>query len=212
MAKWSLARGSGSWLAATGAGVIVLMGLALWSRDTVVGGIAILALLVFAFLINFFRDPERPIAPGVASPADGVVQFVEALPDGSSRVAIFMNPLDVHVNRAPLDGRVVAVEHKPGGFVPAFKKESERNERVEWVFETEHGRLKLVQIAGTVARRIVPYLAAGAVVKKGDRIGMIRLGSRVDVTLPANLEATVKAGERVWAGATTLAISRKGSA
>jgi len=203
------AQGSASWLAATGLGVVALLALALATGDGVVAALALAALVFLGFLLNFFRDPDRAIADGVCSPADGVVSFVEPAEGGATRVAIFMNPFDVHVNRAPVAGRIAAVDHRAGGFVPAFKKESERNERVEWVIETAEGPVRLHQIAGTVARRIVPYLAPGAEVAKGDRIGMIRLGSRVDVWLPAAYEVKVKGGERVWAGATTLAISRK---
>ena len=117
-------------------------------------------------LINvsaFFRDPEREIAQGrVISPADGVVQSIMPWKDGRTRVAIFMSPLNVHVNRAPLSGTVTSVEHIPGGFVPAFNKESENNERVVWHFDTELGDIEMIQIAGAVVGLIKPGGLQGA--------------------------------------------------
>lgn len=157
-------------------------------------------------MLNFFRDPQRRTnAPGIVAPADGVVQSIDPWPDGRIRVATFMNPFNVHVNRAPLRGRVASVEHVRGAFVPAFDKESDRNERVVWHLETQVGDLEVVQIAGALARRIVPYLPAGAKVERGDRIGIIRLGSRVDVYLPPGIQPAVKVGEKMVAGETILA-------
>ncbi|MFB9582211.1 phosphatidylserine decarboxylase [Streptomyces goshikiensis] len=112
------------------------------------------------------------------------------------------SPLNVHVNRALLAGTVTSVEHIPGGFVPAFNKESENNERVVWHFDTELGDIEMVQIAGAVARRIVPYLPAGTKVEQGERIGLIRFGSRVDIYLPAGVEVAVEVGDRTRAGVT----------
>ncbi len=199
-----LARGTSPWFYVTWAATLALAALA-W-LTTPLWLIAFLPVFALALImLNFFRDPERNSAPGIAAPADGVVQSIDEWEDGRTRVATFMNPFNVHVNRAPLDGRVVSVEHIPGGFVPAFNKESERNERVRWTFETEIGELEVVQIAGTVARRIIPYLKAGDVVKKGDRIGIIRLGSRVDVYLPAGIAPAVKVGDKMSAGETQLA-------
>ena len=125
--------------------------------------------------------------------------------DGRTRVAIFMSPLNVHVNRAPLAGTVTSVEHIPGGFVPAFNKESENNERVVWHFDTELGDIEMIQIAGAVARRIVPYIPQGTKVEQGDRIGLIRFGSRVDVYLPETARAVVAEGQTAVAGETVLA-------
>ena len=166
--------------------------------------VPILALALI--MLNFFRDPDRtPAASGILAPADGVVQSIDTYPDGRTRVATFMNPFNVHVNRAPLAGRVASVEHVHGGFVPAFNKESERNERVVWHFETEAGDLEVHQIAGTLARRIVPYLSTGAKVERGDRVGIIRLGSRVDVYLPPGIAPAVVLGQNMVAGETVLA-------
>ena len=132
-------------------------------------------------MLWFFRDPEREITQGrVISPADGVVQSIMPWKDGRTRVAIFMSPLNVHVNRAPLAGTVTSVEHIPGGFVPAFNKESENNERVVWHFDTELGDIEMVQIAGAVARRIVPYVPQGTQGRAGraDRPDPLRLPRR----------------------------------
>lgn len=154
-------------------------------------------------MLWFFRDPEREPGTGrVLAPADGVVQSIDPWPDGRTRVAIFMSPLNVHVNRAPLAGTVTSVEHVAGGFLPAFNKDSDQNERVVWHFKTALGDVEMVQIAGAVARRIVPYLTSGAKVAKGDRVGLIRFGSRVDLYLPEGVSPAVSVGERTVAGVT----------
>jgi phosphatidylserine decarboxylase len=156
-------------------------------------------------MLWFFRDPERALGAGrVLSPADGVVQSIDPWPDGRTRVAIFMSPLNVHVNRAPLAGLVRSVEHVPGGYVPAFNKDSDRNERVVWHFDTELGDIEMVQIAGAVARRIVPYVTSGTKVERGERVGLIRFGSRVDTYLPAGVEPGVEVGQKTTAGVTRL--------
>jgi len=156
-------------------------------------------------MLWFFRDPERaPGAGRVLSPADGVVQSIDPWADGRTRVAIFMSPANVHVNRAPVAGTVTSVEHVAGGFVPAFNKDSDQNERVVWHFESPLGDLEMVQIAGAVARRIIPYVPAGTKVAQGERVGLIRLGSRVDVYLPAGIDPAVTVGDKTVAGVTRL--------
>ncbi|MBB6348510.1 phosphatidylserine decarboxylase [Nonomuraea muscovyensis] len=156
-------------------------------------------------MLWFFRDPDRTLGEGlVLSPADGVVQSIDPWPDGRTRVAIFMSPLNVHVNRAPLAGNVTSVQHVAGGFLPAFNKDSDQNERVVWHFETALGDIEMVQIAGAVARRIVPYLSDGAKVERGDRIGLIRFGSRVDIYLPEGISPAVTVGEKTVAGVTRI--------
>ncbi|MFF9378159.1 phosphatidylserine decarboxylase [Streptomyces griseoluteus] len=198
-----LARGSSPWLAPALATAVA--GLVRSPRSRRARAIAVPATALAAGMLWFFRDPEREIAQGrVISPADGVVQSVMPWKDGRTRVAIFMSPLNVHVNRAPLAGTVTSVEHVPGGFVPAFNKESENNERVVWHLDTELGDIEMIQIAGTVARRIVPYVPQGAKVERGERIGLIRFGSRVDIYLPEGVEAAVEVGQRTLAGVTRL--------
>lgn len=200
-----LAKGTSPWFYV--AWIAVAANVALIVLHSIWWTLPLVPLLALALImLNFFRDPERDVRrAGMLAPADGVVQSIDAWPDGRTRVATFMNPFNVHVNRAPLAGRIVSVEHVQGGFVPAFDKESDRNERVVWHFETQVGDLEVVQIAGAVARRIVPYLGADVKVEKGDRIGIIRLGSRVDVYLPPGIAPAVKVGQRMVAGETVLA-------
>ncbi|MEU4034841.1 phosphatidylserine decarboxylase [Streptomyces collinus] len=198
-----LARGASPWLLPTVA--TAALSLARARRSGVAKAVAVPATVLAAGMLWFFRDPEREIAPGrVISPADGVVQSIMPWKDGRTRVAIFMSPLNVHVNRAPLAGTVTSVEHVPGGFVPAFNKESENNERVIWHFDTELGDIEMIQIAGAVARRIVPYLPEGTKVEQGDRIGLIRFGSRVDLYLPEGVEVAVEVGQKTVAGVTRI--------
>ncbi|WP_049569856.1 phosphatidylserine decarboxylase [Streptomyces sp. SBT349] len=198
-----LARGASPWLLPTVAAATVSLVKARGSRRWAAAAVPTTALA--AGMLWFFRDPEREIGQGrIISPADGVVQSITPWHDGRTRVAIFMSPLNVHVNRAPVAGTVTSVEHIPGGYVPAFDKESENNERVVWRFGGELGELEMVQIAGAVARRIVPYVPQGCKVEQGDRIGLIRFGSRVDVYVPEGIEPAVEVGERTTAGVTRL--------
>ncbi|MFJ5222375.1 phosphatidylserine decarboxylase [Streptomyces sp. NPDC088400] len=198
-----LARGASPWLLPTVATAAIGLVRARSSKRAAV--LAVPATALAAGMLWFFRDPEREITQGrVISPADGVVQSIMPWKDGRTRVAIFMSPLNVHVNRAPLAGTVTSVEHIPGGFVPAFNKESENNERVVWHFDTELGDIEMVQIAGAVARRIVPYLPQGTKVEQGERIGLIRFGSRVDIYLPEGVEVAVEVGQTTTAGVTRI--------
>ena len=158
-----------------------------------------------AAICSFFRDPYRDPGDGVVlAAADGVISAVEREPDGRVRIATFMRLQDVHVNRAPTDGIVRELRHRAGGYRPAFRKDSASNERLEWTIDSPLGELGLVQIAGIAARRIVPYHAPGQRIERGQRIGMIRFGSRVDVTLPAGMAAGVRVGQRVRAGLSRL--------
>lgn len=168
--------------------------------------------------VMFFRDPARvtPIDDSlVVSPADGRVCFVDHRPpppelglgDRPMRmVGIFMNVFDVHVNRAPVSAPIAKVAYKAGAFVNAdLDKASERNERNGFVFDTPHGPLAAVQIAGLVARRIVVWRSEGEAVQAGERIGMIRFGSRVDIYLPEGAMVEVAMDQRTLAGETVLA-------
>jgi phosphatidylserine decarboxylase len=199
----TLARGASPWLVPTVLTAAACSALTRRSGRWALAAVPATALS--AGMLWFFRDPERTVGEGrVISPADGVVQSIDAWPDGRTRVAIFMSPLNVHVNRAPLPGTVTSVEHVAGGFVPAFNKDSDRNERVVWHFDTELGDIEMVQIAGAVARRIIPYLPVGTKVEQGERIGLIRFGSRVDTYLPAGVEPGVEVGQKTTAGVTRL--------
>ena len=186
-----------------------------------------LSVILTAWCIYFFRDPDRvtPTRAGsIISPADGVVlPVVQAAPPAElgmgeaprTRLSIFMNVFDVHVNRAPCDGTVIATAYRPGKFVNAsFDKASEDNERLAARIrpngKSEDGGddIAVVQIAGLVARRIKSNFAEGRTVAAGDRFGIIRFGSRVDVYLPAGYNPLVIAGQRSVAGETVLADTR----
>ncbi|MEV0587676.1 phosphatidylserine decarboxylase [Nonomuraea sp. NPDC050310] len=198
-----LARGVTPWFLPTVAAATATALLTRRDRRWALAAVPLTALT--GGMLWFFRDPEREPGEGrVLSPADGVVQSIDPWPDGRTRVAIFMSPLNVHVNRAPLAGTVTSVEHVAGGFLPAFNKDSDQNERVVWHFETALGDIEMVQIAGAVARRIVPYLTAGAKVARADRIGLIRFGSRVDIYLPEGISPAVSVGEKTVAGVTRI--------
>ena len=198
-----LARGVSPWLFPTVAAAATSALLTRRDRRWALAAVPLGALT--GAMLWFFRDPDRTPGDGrILSPADGVVQSIDPRADGRTRVAIFMSPLNVHVNRAPLAGTVTSVEHIPGGFVPAFNKESENNERVVWHFDTELGDIEMVQIAGAVARRIVPYVPRGCKVEQGERIGLIRFGSRVDIYLPEGVEVAVEVGQATTAGVTRI--------
>ncbi|WP_408638244.1 phosphatidylserine decarboxylase [Nonomuraea corallina] len=198
-----LARGVSPWLLPTATTAAATALLTRRDRRWALAAVPLSALT--GAMLWFFRDPDRTLGEGrILSPADGVVQSVDPWPDGRTRVAIFMSPLNVHVNRAPLAGNVTSVQHVAGGFLPAFNKDSDQNERVVWHFATTLGDVEMVQIAGAVARRIVPYLTAGAKVAQGERIGLIRFGSRVDVYLPEGISSAVSVGEKTVAGVTRI--------
>jgi phosphatidylserine decarboxylase len=203
------ARGSIPWLAAPLLVWLALVVLSVVPGPGWLGWLAFVPFSAFVFLVIFFRDPDRPIAGGVASPADGRVVRVDQVEDAdigaADRISIFMGPSDVHVNRSPLDGVVLSVRRHAGGHVPAFDKDSERNERVETLIETTLGPVKVIQIAGAVARRIVPYLVPGNEVGRGERLGLIRLGSRCDLLVARGRVAWMaEKGDRVFAGVSSL--------
>ncbi len=177
--------------------------------------IAFLLFLATGFVVWFFRNPERSFPPGeklVISPADGKVIRIEEigghelLPGISRKISIFMNVFSVHVNRFPYSGRIEAIRYDPGKFLSAnLDKASSDNERNAVLIRTEDGRLILViQIAGLVARRIVCWVKEGMPAGKGERFGMIRFGSRVEVLLPPDADILVKVGDNVRAGETPI--------
>lgn len=172
--------------------------------------------LGFFFCVNFFRDPVRTPPTDsqlFVSPADGKVLKVEALenseiyPTAHQKVSIFMSALDVHVNRIPCDGSITEIFYHPGKFfVASLDKASVHNERNTVVLQTpKQQRVAFTQIAGLVARRIVCYLKGSETVRRGERYGMIRFGSRMEVSLPPEWQVLVKPGEKVAAGETALA-------
>jgi phosphatidylserine decarboxylase len=175
-------------------------------------------ILVF-FMGFFFRDPERPI-PGdegvFVSPADGKVIKVKDAPgkqytgDEAKEISIFMSPLDVHVNRAPCEGRVASVRYAPGQFMAAYKDEASlRNEHIEMVIDYGKGKVLVRQVAGFVARRAVCRVREGDYLKRGERFGIIKFSSRLDVYVPKDAEIRVKVGDRVKAGETVVAVAKR---
>jgi phosphatidylserine decarboxylase len=185
-----------------------------------VPGVAAAALL--GFLLWFFRDPERrvPTEAGlVVAPADGRVIGIDSavrvpeMTGPAARVSIFMSPLDVHVNRAPVSGRVTSVRYQPGRFHAAFSpKASPDNERNAIVIADERDeRFLMVQIAGAMARRIVCYVLPEARVERGGRCGMILFGSRVDLYVPETVAVGVRVGDRLRAGESVVGVYRGAS-
>jgi len=173
-----------------------------------------LAIVLLAFTLYFFRDPERNPPKRddvVVSPADGRVLFVKEV-DGNkfingraNQVSIFMSPLNVHVNRVPITGQVDFFEYFEGKYIAAFEdKASELNERNELGITNINGKIFFTQVAGFVARRIVNELTVGDKVKIGERFGMIKFGSRVDVIAPSNWKPIVKKDQNVVAGESIL--------
>lgn len=196
--------------------IFAIVTLALFLVADVLGWIGV-GLTVWCYY--FFRDPARvtPTRPGViVSPADGVVSLIEpAVPPAElglpgtplTRVSVFMSVFDCHINRAPVAGTVQATAYRPGKFVNAsLDKASADNERSGIVIEMADGRLlPVVQIAGLVARRIVCFTAQGAALSRGERFGLIRFGSRLDVYLPDGVAPQVRVGQTMIAGETVLA-------
>jgi len=154
----------------------------------------------------FFRDPDRsPDSDGLVDAADGVVRSVEADRPDRQTVSTYLDLLDVHVTRAPCDAVVMEQTYRPGRHHRASSRAAHTNERLQWRLATEHGEIVLTQYAGAVARRIVAYRSVGDRVRRGQRIGLIRFGSRVDLTFPQQLRVTVGVGNRLRGGATVVA-------
>jgi phosphatidylserine decarboxylase len=196
-------------------GLTALLVLSAWKLHSVVLAIpSAIFFLVTLFVISFFRNPER-IPPGddtsVVAPADGTVIVVERVAETplgreALKISIFMSVFNVHVNRAPLDGKVVDIDYRAGKFLDARDgRASSENERNGVVLETATGiQIAFVQIAGLIARRIICYPKVGDMLKRGTRYGLIRFGSRVDVYLPVGVEPLVKLGDTTTAGETVL--------
>ncbi len=176
--------------------------------------ILILSITFLLFCINFFRDPER-ITPNkknvIVSPADGEIVIVkdvvenEFLKENGKQISIFMSPLNVHVNRIPIDGKVDYVNYIKGEYLVAYhEKADKRNERTEIGLTSKYGKVFFTQVAGFIARRIVCSLQVGDSVKMGERFGMIKFGSRSDVIAHSNWKLKVKLGDKVTAGETIL--------
>ena len=193
-----------------GAAVVPAVLAAVAKRPVIATSFALLG----GFMTYFFRDPDRqvPQDPGlVVAPADGRVMIAGptdhrwAPPGEWKQVTIFLSPMDVHMNRTPVEGRVTKVEYKPGKFLPAYNEGSNDNELNElWI--DSHGRTVVVrQVVGILARRIVCRVVEGQELARGERIGLMKFGSRMDVFLPPDAELRVSVGERTIAGETVLA-------
>ncbi|MEA3325643.1 MAG: phosphatidylserine decarboxylase [Euryarchaeota archaeon] len=206
-----IAKGSIWWILTVWASALISSVAAIYDpRFRIVAYFFISLTILF---LAFFRDPTRTPDPDdvsgrsvMLSPADGRVMAAE-----NGEVHIFMNFNNVHVNRTPISGQIKSIKYVKGSRIPAFMKGSVRNERNLVVIENDDVKCTVTQIAGTVTRRIVPYIKEGDFVKRGDRIGMIRFGSRVDMTIPTGFEPVIQRGDKVYAGKTVIAIRRSGT-
>ena len=188
-----------------------LMGFWLRERSLFLLIVSILFVILTILVLNFFRDPERPVPTdpdAIISPADGlIVQLAEEEFESRPvrRLSIFMSPLDVHVNRMPIAGTIKAINYKKGSFQVASKElASIENEQNVFTVEGPQGVIVVKQIAGLLARRIVFWKRLGDSLARGERVGMIKFGSRVDVLVAPTVEWNVKVGDRVRAGSSIL--------
>ncbi len=199
--------------------VVILFGLAVWTDEAWLRIVlVIVGLFLTIFSLNFFRDPDRNVRANgknlerlIVSPADGLIVGIsevdeqEYMKSRATLISIFMSPLDVHVNRSPIAGKVEYLRYVKGEFLVASKPEStHRNERM-LIGMKGYSKLLFAQVTGYVARRIVCEAKVGDTLQAGERFGMIKFGSRVDVFIPMNASILVKNGERVVAGETVLA-------
>lgn len=217
-----LARGAEKELIVAGIPLVLALAAATaWPGPITFLAAGLLAALV-GLLVYFFRDPQRTPPAGVGlvlAPADGrVVAVAQAhephfLEGAGLKISIFMSLLDVHVNRAPVEGRVALVAHVPGRFLQAFRPEaSEANEHNLIGLESRYGKVLVKQIAGILARRVVCWVQAGQELRGGERLGLIKFGSRVDLYLPPGMEPAVRVGDRARAGVTLIARWKGGDA
>jgi len=198
---------------------LILFALWVYSSEIIILPSAIVFLVLSCFFLFFFRDPERKAPIGenlILSSADGKVILIkpfenlEFIGGKGTLVSVFMSVFNVHVNRAPISGKVKYFKYNPGKFHPAFKdKASLENEQTELGLENERGRIILRQIAGIIARRIVCKIESRDSVKIGERFGMIKFGSRVDLFLPENVDIKVNLNQKVKAGETIIGIFKK---
>jgi phosphatidylserine decarboxylase len=181
----------------------------------------VVPVLLTLFMVYFFRDPERTSPPGkdtFVSPADGKVIVVKDvfepvyLKAKVKQISIFMSPLNVHVNRSPAEGKVIDVVHRKGNFRAAYSDAAaDSNESTSMILETEQGAILVRQVAGIIARRIVCRSKPGDILLKGQRYGLIKFSSRVDLFLPEDVQVEVSVDQPVKAGETVLARKRAGS-
>ena len=193
------------------AAVVPAVGLSAAKRHGWAAGFALLG----GFFAYFFRDPDRriPQEPGlVVSPADGKVMIAGpsdgrwAPPGEWKQVTIFLSPVDVHMNRTPVAGRIARIEYKAGSFLPAYDERSNDNESNEITIDHDGQRIVVRQVVGILARRIVCRVREGEYLERGQRIGLMKFGSRMDVFLPVSATLKVSVGQRVIAGETIIAV------
>ena len=189
---------------------LLVLGAAAYLTQWTIVAIVLVCLALFVF--SFFRDPERaiPSEPGaIVSPGDGRVVVVtdeDCAGRPGKRISIFLAVWNVHVNRAPASGVITGMEYRPGKFLAAMRERaSMENEQNVFTLSTDAGEMVFKQIAGLIARRVVSWKSEGERVSRGERIGLVRFGSRVDVWLPKDAEILVKVGENVRGGSSVLA-------
>jgi len=192
--------------------ILVALTLVAWFLIT---WLSLLFLLLIGYTFFFFRDPERavPAEPdAVVAAADGTVADIVEIEEGeilktkTRRVGIFLSIFDVHINRAPIDGRIIYRQHRQGLCLDARRPDcSEKNEATTWAFENDRVTIVVRQLTGAIARRIVAWSDVGDELKRGDRFGMIRFGSRTEVYLPLAATVLVKTGDHVSGGSTIIA-------
>lgn len=184
-------------------------------------GLATSFALLGGFFAYFFRDPERQIpqeAGLVVSPADGRIMIAGpadtrwAPPGEWKQITVFLSPMDVHINRTPVGGRVARVDYRPGKFLPAYNEGSNDNELNEVWIAYDGRTVVFRQVVGILARRIVCRVHEGDMLDRGQRVGLMKFGSRMDVFLPVDAELRVRVGDRVVGGETVLAILRSADA
>jgi len=193
------------------AALVPAAGLAAARRPALASSFALLA----GFFAYFFRDPDRQVPTGeglVVSPADGRV-MISGPSDGRwapagewTQITIFLSPMDVHINRTPVGGRVTRIDYRPGKFLPAYDQGSNDNELNEIWIDSDGQTVVVRQVVGILARRIVCRVRQGDMLERGERIGLMKFGSRMDVFLPVSADIQVKVGQTVVAGETVLAV------
>ncbi len=198
----------GRWIFA----ILAVLAVASWWLTT---WLSLALLVLFIYALAFFRDPDRvvPVDPNaVVAAADGTVTEIaeveetEILKTKTRRVGIFLSIFDVHTNRAPIDGRIIYREHRRGLCLDARRSDcSQKNEAMTWAFENSRATIVVRQLTGAIARRIVAWSRVGDELKKGDRFGMIRFGSRTEIYLPLTATVLVRVGDHVSAGSTIIA-------
>ena len=192
--------------------ILLLLALISWLFS---GWVSLIFWIVIFYTFFFFRDPEREIPSdpkAVVAAADGRVTDISEIEEAdilktkTRRIGIFLSIFDVHINRAPVDGRIIYRQHREGVCFDARRPEcSEKNEALTWGFENSRGTFVVRQLTGAIARRIVAWADTGDELKKGDRFGMIRFGSRTEVYLPLSADVLVKVGDHVAGGSTIIA-------